>query len=1185
MSGLTLAHGLSFEALYSREGCLRLDEQFCVQLKERDVELFNRLMAGRAQPQSLAGKEESELLIALAAHLEDFLAGLFDIEVELAALKAEHERLSPLYTCKRLFVQREATRAHNDAEAVGFDGDALLKALEAYLEPSWDEFTFAAKVMAWREDEAANAVALDLARRYAAWAVYSEAGEKRHRAGILFKVPHKLDPYRLVPVETEKRDGYEVMQVGLHHASRREGLDLTDPGASLTLGLDDVNYCIWCHNQGKDSCSKGLKEKQAAGAASAAPSSASRKEEGETPSGFRQSVFGVTLAGCPLEEKISEMHTLKAEGHPLGALAMICVDNPLCAATGHRVCNDCMKACVYQKQDPVNIPRSESRILKDAIELPWGVEIYGLLGRWNPLNLRRPVPKVPTGKKVLIVGLGPAGFNLAHHLLSEGHTVVGIDGLKIEPLDPALSGITPEGKRVPFQPIRHFAEIRERLDERIMAGFGGLSEYGITVRWDKNYLKVIRLFLERHERFRMFGAVRFGGALDVDSAWAFGFGHIALCIGAGRPTMLDIPNGLARGVRAANDFLMALQLSGAGKKNSLTDLQLRMPVVVIGGGLTAGDTATESLAYYPIQVEKFLARYEALVTERGETDVRRDWSEEERKIADEFVAHARAIRAERATAKREGRAARIRELLDSWGGVTIAYRRRLIDSPSYTLNHEEIAFALEEGVRFSERLAPHAVELDEYGHAKAIQMKRTSVGVDGKLQETGEIVTLPAKSILVAAGTQPNTMLAREDGTRFKLDGRYFQALDESGNAVKPERVSKPREAQVLVYLDDQARAISAYGDLHPSFAGNVVKAMASAARAYPLITRLLEKRPSSNEPHEAFFARLGEALSPRLVAITRLAPGLVELIVHAPAAAAAWQPGQFFRVQNYETLAPLVSDTALAMEGIAAMPSIVDRGKGIVSLLLATEGGSSELVSVLKAGDPIALMGPNGTPMSLPERGALLFAGAGFGTAALLPLAEAGRARGCKTLVFAGYRTADTRFKQAELEAAANLVVWCSETGAPIAPARPQDKSFVGSVPDAIAAYGKGALGVTTLSLDQIDRVYVLGPSGLLDSLAAASKGELAPLFKPEVPVVGSLLSPMQCMMKEICARCLQPVRDSSTGEEKIVFACVDHNLSLALADLESLHERLGQNSTQEKLTRQWIARCLGHLGQVGGA
>ena len=178
--------------------------------------------------------------------------------------------------------------------------------------------------------------------------------------------------------------------------------------------LDHTNYCIWCHNQGKDSCSRGLKDRKTGA--------------------FQKSPFGVTLAGCPLEEKISEMNLLKSEGFSIGALAMAAVDNPLVAATGHRICNDCMKACIYQKQEPVDIPQIETRTLKDVLGLPWGFEIYSLLTRWNPLNLRRPIPRPATGRTVLVVGLGPAGFNLAHHLMNDGHTVVGIDGLKIEPL-------------------------------------------------------------------------------------------------------------------------------------------------------------------------------------------------------------------------------------------------------------------------------------------------------------------------------------------------------------------------------------------------------------------------------------------------------------------------------------------------------------------------------------------------------------------------------------------------------------------------------------------------------------------------------------------------------------------------------------------------------------------------------
>ncbi len=140
----------------------------------------------------------------------------------------------------------------------------------------------------------------------------------------------------------------------------------------------------------------------------------------------------------------------------------------------------------------------------------------------------------------------------------------------------------------------------------------------------------------------------------------------------------------------------------------------------------------------------------------------------------------------------EGRAPRVAQLLNEWGGVTIAYRRRLIDAPSYTLNHEEVAKAMEEGIRFAECLSPEAVEIDLFDHAEALRLSRHSVDAAGKLQQPASTSTLPARTILVAAGTQPNTVLAREDARHVALDGRYFQAYDENGNKVKPERVAKP---------------------------------------------------------------------------------------------------------------------------------------------------------------------------------------------------------------------------------------------------------------------------------------------------------------------------------------------------------------------------------------------------------
>src|SRR6202047_5368219 len=938
MTNLVLQHGLSFADLYDRDGLVRLDRAFVAHLAETDLGLHDRLMTARRDPDAIERQAESDLLVDLAPHFEDFIGEMFGISDEVRTLQARHHKLAPLYSVKRLFVQRRAVKGVKEADAMAIDGAGLAGDLDRLLgappdEPiaKWER-RYAGHVADWLGDEAGNAGPLEVAQRYAAWATLSPEGRRKHRRGVLFKVPHRLDMHHLVPIETVERDGVTMLRLPEDEWRRRARFALTDPGTDLVGALDQANYCIWCHNQGKDSCSKGLKEKDGA---------------------FKKSVFGVTLAGCPLEEKISEMNLVKARGNSLGALAIVAVDNPICAATGHRICNDCMKACIYQRQEPVDIPQIETRTLKDVLGLPWGFEICSLLTRWNPLDVRRPLPKPASGYKVLVVGLGPAGFNLAHHLINDGHFVAAIDGLKIEPLPPKISGVAADGVRCEFTPARDAAQLYERLDERMMAGFGGVAEYGITVRWDKNFLKLIRLLLERRTEFSMHGGVRFGGTLTIDSAFALGFDHIALCAGAGKPTVVPMKNGLARGVRQASDFLMALQLTGAAKTDSVANLTVRLPVVVIGGGLTAIDTATESLAYYPVQVEKFLGRYEALIAERGDAAVRAGGAAEETVEAEEFIAHARAIRAERALAARERRVPRLIDLLNAWGGVTIAYRRRLIDAPSYTLNHEEVAKALEEGIRFAELVAPETVEVDAHGHAAALMLSRHRLE-DGKLVASGEVLTLPARTILVAAGTQPNTVLGREDPANITLDGRHFQALDEDGNPGTPERGGNPDAGGVWTSLRPDGRAVSFFGDLHPSFSGNVVKAMGGATLGYPVVSRMLARlSPSAPSPAE-LLARLDDELRARVHEVVRLTPKIVEVVVKAPMAARAFRPGQFYRLQNYETFAARSNGTMLAMEGLALTGASVDRDKGLLSTIVLEMGGSSDLCTLLQPGEPV---------------------------------------------------------------------------------------------------------------------------------------------------------------------------------------------------------------------------------------
>ena len=1165
---LNLAFGLDFADLYSTPGLARLDAAFLRVLADTDATLAERLAAARAAPASLAGKDESTLLIDVAPHVEDFIARLFGIEPDVRALEARHHALAPLFAVKRQFVQRKAVNAHKGDAAAALDGPALRILLETRLGAPVGvkafELAFANAVTAWQQDEAAHADDLDVALRYAAWAAQTQDGKAAHKGGTLFRTPRKLDLMKLVPVAHVDVHGVPALRLADGHPlRRREGFALTDRGTDFEGGLAEAHYCIWCHEQGKDSCAHGLLEKKPAdGSALANP--------------FKKSVFGVTLAGCPLEEKISEFHKLRAEGWAIGALAVICVDNPMAAATGHRICNDCMKSCIYQKQDPVDIPQSETRILKDVLALPWGFEIYSLLTRWNPLDLDRPVPREATGKRALVVGMGPAGFTLAHHLLNDGHTVVGIDGLKIEPLPAALSGVTPTGGRVPFEPVRDYADLLEPLDDRVMAGFGGVAEYGITVRWDKNFLKVIRMLLERRATFALYGGVRFGGTLDTEGAFALGFDHIALAAGAGRPTVLDLPHGLANGVRTASDFLMALQLTGAAKSDSLANVLVRLPVVVIGGGLTAIDTATESMAYYAVQVEKFLARYEALAAVSGAADVESKWTPDERTVALEFLAHGRALRAERAQARAEDRAPRLAELIDAWGGVTIAYRRRLIDSPSYTLNHEEVEKALEEGIRFAEGLTPLAIEVDGRGRASGLAVSAQRNDGDGVWHEFARS-TLPARTILIAAGTQPNTVLAREDPAHFALDGKYFRLLDETGGAVAPVKgLAKPAVPSVLTDLRPDGRAVSFFGDLHPSFHGNVVKAMASAKQGYPIVSRMLARAPAAPRDGTAdFFATLDRELRATVERVVRLTPTIVEVVVRAPAAARRFRPGQFYRLQNFDTQALVQGGTRMSMEGLALTGAWVDPAEGLVSTIVLEMGGSSNLCAALRPGEPVVLMGPTGTPTEIEGGETVLLAGGGLGNAVLFSIGRAFRDAGSKVLYFAAYRRSIDRYKVAEIEAAADVVIWCCDEGPGFAPDRPQDRTFVGNIVEAMRAYAEGRLGPVPIPLNDCDRIIAIGSDRMMAAVGAARHGVLAPYLKREHRALASINSPMQCMMKEICAQCLQPQRDPVTGALKYVFSCFNQDQPIDAVDFPALGARLAQNAVQEKLTAQWIAHC----------
>ncbi len=1226
--------GFRFSDLFDPAKLKKLADAFYAEVENQDEVLHKALTKYiAARGEGYERKVESKILTDSAPFLSDFVARLFHITRERSELEHTIKVQNPLWKFK-FFVQRRAARRFKPDQLVEFHEGELWRAvvelrntafsdsirhdeelsiaeMTAELIEAEEELLAAEKSAAGSEDvgngslsrrQHAAEIAANITAGYdrlkdslfgtyyskyiletdatgdllavkaalaviEAWA--ATAFHKKSKKWYSFKVPHPLDYQNLVSLIHPEPKLHNIMRGSDVAMRKRDGFKLTDDRGTLRDALYETDYCMICHEREKDACRTGLHEK-----------------DGST----HRNPLGIKTDGCPLDERISEMHMLKKQGDPIGSLALITIDNPMCAGTGHRICNDCMKGCIFQKQEPVNIPLAETASLTDVLDLPYGFEIYSLLARWNPLNAKRPYALPYNGKNIMVVGLGPAGYTLSHYLLNEGFGVVGIDGLKIEPLPSEWIGSelptsTNDQRPACPKPIKDISEITEQLDERILSGFGGVSEYGITVRWDKNFLTMVQLMLTRRKQFRAYGGIRFGGTVTIEDAWDFGFDHIAIATGAGRPTIVPMKNNLIRGIRQASDFLMALQLTGAFKKDTLSNLQVRLPAVVIGGGLTGIDTATEIFAYYPVQCEKMLVKYEQVVEEFGEEAVVEKFDEEEIRILQEFLEHGREIRAERSRAAALGEEPNFVPLVQSWGGVSLVYRKRLQDSPAYRLNHEEVQKALEEGIDFVECMTPTEAVPDEHGAIKAIKFEKLNyLAETGKFEKTNEIHEFPARTVCVAAGTSPNVIYEKEKPGTFQMDEwkQFFQPyrLTKDGEGKFHAVPAEKGEAGFFTSYEDNGRFITYYGDNHPQYAGNVVKAMASAKHGYPKVVELFVDEVAwqgpglPSEKFKALVSKLDEQLRAYVVKVERLTPTIVEVVVKAPLQARKFEPGQFYRLQNFETSAPIVDGTRLMMEGLALTGAWVDVEKGLLSMIVLEMGTSSRLCSLLEEGEEVLVMGPTGTPTEITENETVMLAGGGLGNAVLFSIAKALREKNNKVVYFAGYKDGADLYKREEIENATDEVVWSTDHGDEIIPHRPQDAHFRGNIVQAMIAYAEGRLGEQRVDLKDVDRIIAIGSDRMMNGVREARHTTLKPYLNEKHTAIGSINSPMQCMMKEVCAQCLQRHVNPHTGEEFFVFSCFNQDQHLDFVDFKNLNDRLKANSVQEKLTNLWLDR-----------
>ena len=373
--------------------------------------------------------------------------------------------------------------------------------------------------------------------------------------------------------------------------------------------------------------------------------------------------------------------------------------------------------------------------------------------------------------------------------------------------------------------------------------------------------------------------------------------------------------------------------------------------------------------------------------------------------------------------------------------------------------------ALEEGIRFAEGLTPLAIEVDERGARDArCRCRSQHTDGDGVWHETARDASRAHDPHRRRARSPTPCSRARTRRTSAST-ASISASLDDEGKPVNAVRgLAKPAQPAVLTDVLPDGRSISFFGDLHPSFFGNVVKAMASAKQGYPdRVAHAGEGCAArrARRTHE-FFARLDNGIARDGRA--RRAPDADDRrgVVRAPAAARRFPPGQFYRLQNYETLARDAGGHA-ARDGRARADRRVGRPRAGTGLDDRARNGRlvRPVRASLQPGEPVVLMGPTGTPTEIEPGETVVLVGGGLGNAVLFSIGAGVRAAPARSvLYFAGYKKMIDRYKVAEIEAAADVVVWCCDEGPGFTPDRPQDRAFVGNIVQAMRAYASGALG-----------------------------------------------------------------------------------------------------------------------------
>jgi glutamate synthase (NADPH/NADH) small chain len=251
------------------------------------------------------------------------------------------------------------------------------------------------------------------------------------------------------------------------------------------------------------------------------------------------------IAGCPVDIDIPAFVKLVRNGDFIGAIHKIKERNCLPAICG-RVCpqeDQCEVVCVLAKKgQPIAIGRLERFVADNAFQQG---------------DVRLPHLPPPTGKKVAVIGAGPAGLTAASELIQKGHRVTVFEAL-------------------------HRA--------------GGVLVYGIPeFRLPKWIVQRESEYIEKLGAEMKVSHV-VGKSFTVDDLFRQGYEAVFIGTGAGLPYFMKIPGENLNGVYSANEFLTRVNLMKAYLFPEYnTPIHLGRNIAVVGGGNVAMDAARASL--------------------------------------------------------------------------------------------------------------------------------------------------------------------------------------------------------------------------------------------------------------------------------------------------------------------------------------------------------------------------------------------------------------------------------------------------------------------------------------------------------------------------------------------------------------------------------------------------------------